>query len=145
MLFTIRYYLIARLDDPVVIANWGDVRKLGQDGVVLANRGFAGVTLLENAGVPLIDASAASPQLNVQKLVAHRGRLFFHRTPGLQALLNRTGQGDKVRILPTEMARSQLYFVVSKHVAADVVARLGAALQVLEKNGELERIARGWE
>ena len=144
-LFTIRYHLVARKDDPVEISNWDDLRKLGADGIILANRGFAGVTILEDAGVHLIDASATSPQLNVQKLVAHRGRLFFHRNPGLQALLDRTGYGDKVRILPVEMARSQLYFVVGRHVAVDVVERLRAALQVLEKNGELEGIARSWE
>ena len=144
-LFTIRYYLIARLDDAVSVANWDDVRKLEPDGVVLANRGFAGVTVLENAGVRLIDASAASPQLNLQKLLARRGRLFFHRGPGLQASLNRTGLSAKVRILPAEMASSPLYFVVGKHVDAGIVERLRSALQTLEKSGELERIARGWE
>jgi glutamate/aspartate transport system substrate-binding protein len=144
-LFTIRYHLIARADDPVSVANWDDVRQLEPDGVVLANRGFAGVALLENAGVRQIDASAASPQLNVQKLLARRGRLFFHRGPGLQAVLNRTGYGARVRILPAEMASSQLYFVVGKHLGADIVERLRNALQALEKSGELERIARGWE
>jgi glutamate/aspartate transport system substrate-binding protein len=144
-LFTIRYHLIARIDDPVSIASWDDVRKLEPDGVVLANRGFAGVTVLEKAGVRLIDASAASPQLNVQKLLAHRGRLFFHRSPGLQATLNRTGYGARVRILPMEMASSPLYFVVGRHLDAGVVERLRAALQTLEKSGELERIARNWE
>jgi glutamate/aspartate transport system substrate-binding protein len=144
-LFTIRYHLIARADDPVSIASWDDVRKLEPDGVVLANRGFAGVTVLENAGVRQIDASAASPQLNVQKLLARRGRLFFYRNPGLQATLNRTGYGARVRILPMEMASSPLYFVVGRHLDAGVVERLRAALQTLEKSGELERIARNWE
>lgn len=144
-LFTIRYHLIARIDDPVSITSWDDVRNLGPDGVVLANRGFAGVMVLEQAGVRLIDAGAASPYLNVQKLLAHRGRFFFHRGPGLQATLNRTGYGSKVRILPVEMAASPLYFVVGKHVEAGVVERLRNALLVLEKNGELERIVRNWE
>ena len=144
-LFTIRYHLIARVDDPVVVASWDDVRKLEPDGIVLANRGFAGVTMLENAGVRQIDAGAASPQLNVQKLLARRGRLFFHRGPGLQAILDRTGYGNKVRILPAEMASSQLYFVVGKHVDPGLVERLRSALLVLEKSGELERIARSWE
>ncbi len=144
-LFTIRYHLIARLDDPVSVASWDDVRKLEPDGVVLANRGFAGVSVLENAGVRQIDASAASPQLNLQKLLARRGRLFFHRGPGLQAALNRTGLSAKVRILPAEMASSQLFFVVGKHVDAGVVERLRNALQGMEKSGELERIAHSWE
>lgn len=144
-LFTIRYHLIARADDPVTINNWDDVRKLEPDGIVLANRGFAGVTMLENAGVRQIDAGAASPQLNVQKLLARRGRLFFHRGPGLQAILDRTGYGGKLRILPTEMASSPLYFVAGKHVDVALIEHLRAALQVLDKSGELERIARSWE
>ena len=144
-LFSVRYHLVARREDPVVIANWDDVRKLGADSVILANRGFGGVTILQDAGMHLIDASTGSPQLNVQKLVAHRGRFFFHRNPGLQVLLDSTGYGAKVRILPTEMARSALFFVVSKHVSADVAERLRAALLMLEKSGELESIARRWE
>lgn len=144
-LFSVRYHLVVRADDGINVNSWDDVRKLGRDGVVLANRGFAGVTLLENAGVRWIDASSASPELNVQKLAARRGRFFFHRNPGLQALLDRTGYGAKVRILPTVMVHSQLYFVLSKQVAAEVAERLDAALQLLEKNGELEAIARKWE
>jgi len=144
-LFSVRYHLVARADDPVVINGWDDVRKLGRDGVVLANRGFGGVALLENAGVRWLDASAASPELNVQKLLAHRGRFFFHRNPGLQTLLDRSGQAPKLRILPNVMVLSPLYFVVSKHVAVDVADRLGLALQALDKSGELAAIARKWE
>ncbi|NRR29317.1 transporter substrate-binding domain-containing protein [Oxalobacteraceae bacterium] len=145
VLFSIRYHLIARLDDPVSVSNWDDVRKLGPDNIVLANRGFAAVTILENAGVEQIDSGAASPQLNVQKLLARRGRFFFHRAPGLQATLNRTGYGSKLRILPTEMASSKLYFVVGKHVGENLIVRLRNALLALEKSGELERIANSWE
>ncbi|GJJ02041.1 hypothetical protein RugamoR64_25790 [Duganella rhizosphaerae] len=144
-LFSIRYYLIARSDDAALIANWDDLRKLAPDNVVLANRGFAGVTVLESAGVAQIDAGAADPKLNLQKLLAHRGRFFFHRTPGLQAVLDRSGMAAKFKILPTVMAVSPLHFVVGKQVDPAVVERLRAALQTLEKSGELERIARSWD
>lgn len=144
-LFSIRYYLVARSDDPAVIANWDDLRKLAPDNVVLANRGFAGVTVLEAAGVAQIDAGASDPKLNLQKLLAHRGRFFFHRTPGLQAVLDRSGLAAKFKILPTVMAISPLYFVVGKQVDPALVERLRTALQALEKSGELERIAKSWE
>ncbi|MES2160307.1 MAG: ABC transporter substrate-binding protein [Pseudomonadota bacterium] len=144
-LFSIRYYLVARSDDPALIANWDDLRKLAPDNVVLANRGFAGVTVLEAAGVAQIDAGAADPKLNLQKLLAHRGRFFFHRTPGLQAVLDRSGMAAKFKILPTVMAVSPLYFVVGKQLDPAVVERLRTALQTLEKSGELERIAKAWE
>ncbi|WP_332853563.1 substrate-binding periplasmic protein [Duganella sp. S19_KUP01_CR8] len=144
-LFSIRYHLIARNDDAAVIANWDDLRKLAPDNVVLANRGFAGVTVLESAGVAQIDAGASDPKLNLQKLLAHRGRFFFHRMPGLQAVLDRSGLAEKFKILPTVMAISPLYFVLGKHVDPVLVDRLRTALQTLEKSGELERIAKAWE
>lgn len=144
-LFTIRYYLVARADDAAVIGSWEDLRKLEPDNVVLANRGFAAVWVLEQAGVAQIDAGAGDPKLNLQKLLAHRGRFYFHRTPGLAALLERAGVSAKVRILPTVMAASPLYFIVSRRVDPALVERLRAALQTLEKSGELERIAKAWE
>lgn len=144
-LFTIRYYLVARIDDPAVIASWDDLRRLEPDNVVLANRGFAAVGVLEQAGVTQIDAGAGDPKLNLQKLLAHRGRFYFHRTPGLVAVLERAGVSTKVRILPTVMAISPLYFIVSRRLDPALVERLRAALHTLEKSGELERIAKAWE
>lgn len=144
-LFSIRYYLIARSDDMAAIGSWDDLRKLAPDNVVLANRGFAGVTVLESAGVAQIDAGASDPKLNLQKLLAHRGRFFFHRAPGLQAVLERSGLAPKFKILPAVLAISPLYFVVGKRVDPALVERLRAALQALEKSGELERIAKSWE
>lgn len=144
-LFSIHYHLIARHDDAATVGNWDDLRKLAPDNVVLANRGFASVVVLEKAGVTGVDAGAADPKLNLQKLLAHRGRFFFHRTPGLQAVLDRSGLAARVKILPAVMASSPLYFVVGKQVDPAVIERLRAALQALEKSGELERIARAWE
>ncbi|WP_229219486.1 ABC transporter substrate-binding protein [Duganella sp. BJB1802] len=144
-LFTIRYYLVARIDDTAVVGSWDDLRRLEPDNVVLANRGFAGVGILEQAGVARIDAGAGDPKLNLQKLLAHRGRFFFHRTPGLKTLLERAGVAAKVKILPTEMAASPLYFMVSRRFDPALAERLRAALQTLEKSGELERIAKSWE
>ena len=144
-LFAIRYHLIARVDDAVVVDNWDDLRKLAPDNVVLANRGFAGAALLMQAGVARIDVGASDPKLNLQKLLAHRGRFFFHRAPGLQAVLDRSGLAARVRILPTVMATSPLYFVMSRQVDPALAERLRAALLTLEKTGELERIAKSWE
>ena len=137
--------LMARADDPIVINNWDDVRHLGPGTVVMANRGFASVQILAAVGGLTVDARAASPPINLQKLSAGRARLFLHRTPGLQAFLERSGAADKVRILPVVLASNQLYLALGKQVDRDTVARVQHALARLEKTGELERMLRRWD
>jgi ABC-type amino acid transport substrate-binding protein len=144
-LFPINYMLMARADDPVVINNWDDVRNLGPDTIVLANRGFASVQILEAVGGLNVDARSASPPMNLQKLLAGRARLFLHRTPGLQAFLERAGAADKVRILPVIMSSNRLYLALGKHVEHDTVARVQHALTRLDKTGELERLLHRWD
>lgn len=144
-LVAVNYHFLARMADPVSIRNWNDVRKLAPDGVVLANRGFAAAAILAQQGGIETDASSTSPALNLQKLVAGRGRLYFHRSPGLKKMLEHNGMGDKVRILPTVMYRASLYMVTGPHVARGVVERLEQALAQLEVSGELERLARKWD
>ncbi|MES2118447.1 MAG: transporter substrate-binding domain-containing protein [Pseudomonadota bacterium] len=144
-LFPINYMLLARADDPVVINSWEDVRQLGPHTVVLANRGFASVQILESVGGLQVDARSASPPMNLQKLIAGRARLFLHRTPGLQAFLDRAGAADKVRILPVVLASTRLYLVLGKHVDHDTVVRVQHALVRLDKAGELERLLHRWD
>ncbi|MBJ7311095.1 substrate-binding periplasmic protein [Rugamonas sp. CCM 8940] len=144
-LFIINYHLLARIDDDIVVDDWDDVRRLGGNGVVLANRGFATTTVLEQLGGLQIDASSTSPPMNLHKLIAGRGRLFLHRSPGLHAFLKRNDAVGKVRILPVVMATAPLYLAVGKHVDPGQVGRLRHALQVLERRGELERLLRKWD
>lgn len=144
-LYTIDYQFMARADDDVSIQSWDDVRRLGSGGVVLINRGFASGDILAALGGIEVDASSTNPQLNLQKLIAGRGRLYFHRGPGLQRLLERTGTADKVRILPQVMYSAKLYFATSRQLDGRVSDRLEKALFQLEKKGELERLTRKWE
>ncbi|MBV6321393.1 substrate-binding periplasmic protein [Duganella violaceipulchra] len=144
-LYSIDYHFLVRVQDTVNITQWDDVRRLAPDNVVLINRGFAAGEVLAEMGGIEVDANSTNPQLNLQKLIAGRGRLFFHRGPGLQRLLARTGTADKVRILPQVMYSAKLYFVTSKKLAAFINERLERALFQLEKNGELERLMRKWD
>ena len=144
-LYTIEYHFLVRAQDPIDVSEWDDVRRLAPDNIVLINRGFAAGDILARMGGIEVDASSTNPQLNLQKLIAGRGRLFFHRGPGLQRLLVRTGTADKVRILPQVMYSAKLYFATSKTLAAFINERLERALFQLEKNGELERLMRKWD
>jgi polar amino acid transport system substrate-binding protein len=144
-LYTIEYHFIARINDNVTIHNWDDVRRLAPKGVVLINRGFAAGDILSALGGIEVDASSTNPQLNLQKLIAGRGRLYFHRGPGLQKLIERSGAADKVKILPQVMYSAKLYFATSNLVEAGTNERLASALFQLEKKGELERLMRKWD
>ena len=144
-LYTIEYHFLARANDNVTIRNWDDVRALGPDGVVLINRGFAAGDILAALGGIEVDASSTNPQLNLQKLIAGRGRLYFHRGPGLQKLLERTGTADKVKVLPQVMYSAKLYFATSRQLDLRVGDRLEKALFHLEKKGELEQLMRKWD
>ncbi|MQA40134.1 substrate-binding periplasmic protein [Rugamonas aquatica] len=144
-LFPIHYMLMVRADDDVVINNWDDVRKLGKDGMVLANRGYATTDFLIAQGGLQINASATSPAMNVQKLVAGRARFFLHRSPGLQAFIARAGATGKIRILPQVMSTAQLHMAMGRHVDPAVVARVRRALEQMEKTGELARLLKKWD
>ncbi len=144
-LYTTDYHFLARRDDPLTIHNWDDVRKLAPNNVVLVNRGFAAGDILKQLGGFEVDASSTSPELNLQKLIAGRGRLYFHRGPGLPRLLGRTGTADKVRILPQVMYSARLYFAASKQLDGKIADRIAGALYALEKKGELERLMRKWD
>lgn len=144
-LYTIEYHFLARSNDNVVINNWDDLRKLGPNNVVLVNRGFAAGDILGALGGIEVDASSTSQDLNLQKLLAGRGRLYFHRGPGLHKLLERTGNTNKVRILPQVMFSARLYFATSRQLDSRIGERLANVLYQLEKKGELERLMRKWD
>jgi ABC-type amino acid transport substrate-binding protein len=144
-LYTIEYQFLVRSNDNVTIHNWDDVRKLAPNGVVLVNRGFAAGDILAALGGIEVDASSTSQELNLQKLVAGRGRLYFHRGPGLRKLLARTGTSNKIKILPQVMYSAKLYFATSRQLDLRISERLASALFQLERKGELERMMKKWD
>jgi len=144
-LFSVNYMLVARADDTAVINSWDDVRKLGPQGVLLTNRGFASTAYLEQLGGLQIDSSASSTAINLQKLIAGRGRFLVHRTPGLASVLEHSGVAGKVKILPTVMWRAPLYMALSRQLDPAVAERIRSALDQLARSGELEQLVRKWD
>lgn len=144
-LFIVNYVLVARADETAIINSWDDVRKLGPQAVLLTNRGFAATSFLEQLGGLQIDGSAASTAVNLQKLIAGRGRFFVHRTPGLQAILVHSGVAGKVRIMPTVMSRAPLYMALSRQLDPGVAERVRSALDQMARSGELDQLLRKWD
>ena len=144
-LYSIDYHFLVRSDDQITINNWDDVRKLGPGAVVLVNRGYAAGEILTAMGGFTVDASSPRAELNLHKLVAGRGRLYFHRGPGLHKLLQRTGTSGQVKILPQVMYSAKLYFAASKQLDQKTSDRIASALFLMEKKGELERLKHKWD
>jgi len=143
-LYPVEYVLLARIDDPIVINNWDDVRSLIPKPTILVNRGFGvNATLLELEGIQ-VDASSSETKLNIEKLVAGRARLYFHRGPGVMHILERAGVARKVRVLPVVMKYTEFYFVVGRHLDKATVMRIQQSLVVLKQSGELNRLYDKW-
>jgi ABC-type amino acid transport substrate-binding protein len=145
-LFPVGFSLAVRADDEVQIKNWDDVRKLGSNGTVLAVKGSGIIarTQMLAAGIRF-DADAATPELNLRKLLAGRGRFFYHATPILRHEIRRANLQDKVKLLTPPMDVTAAYLALGWHVPPETADKLRRALLRLQSSGELMRLQRKWE
>lgn len=139
-IFSVDYLLAVRADDPVQVNNWDDIRKLGDDGIILAIHGFGIVEALDKIGGLKIDAGAYSSKSNLNKLIARRGRFYCHRSPGIMTEIRLAELTDKIKVLPTVMLKEDFYIIVSKKMAPENAKKLRAALAVLSNRGDLALI-----
>lgn len=143
-LFTVTYYLVARAHDSVGIDNWDDVRGLGDQGKVLLIHGQGTIGRLKELGGLQVDSGASDARTALQKLLAGRGRFFYHRVPGLATEIRQAALDDKVRILPAVMDTQRFHMVAGRHVAPATLDKLRRALAQLEAGGELKRLFERW-
>lgn len=143
-LFSYNYHLIVRIEDEVTVHHWDDVRNMGDEGRILVVKGTGALNRLEQAGGLILDAGGATPEDNLKKLLAGRGRFFYYRAEGWKHAMARTGLEGKVKVLPAVMGVEDFYLMLGKHLPASVVKAVGKALVELEERGELERIHKKW-
>lgn len=144
-LFPVNYYLVARADDEVQINSWNDVRKLGNQGVILVINGFGMIKKLEEIGGLKIDSGAKDSKTNIDKLLAGRGRFYLHRSPGIKAEITNAGAQDKVKLLPTVMHSEKFYMAVAKSVPAETLEKMRKAIVQLNTSGELAKLLEKWD
>jgi polar amino acid transport system substrate-binding protein len=144
-LFPVHYLLVVRADDEVQVRDWADVRKLGEHGVVLTMHGYAGVLAhMKRVGGLRIDTGGRDTKVNLEKLLAGRGRFFVHRSPGIYGEVARSGLQDKVKILPTVMYAESFHMMVARTMAPETRGKIDRALARLADSGELASLARLW-
>lgn len=139
------YYVAVRVDDDARINNWDDVRKLGDQGIILVINGFGMIKRLNDIGGLKVDSGAMDSRTNLEKLLAGRGRFYIHRAPGIMAEIAKAEMQDKVRLLPTVIHSEKFHMVASKTLAPETAERMRKAIALLEKSGELKRMLEKWE
>ncbi|WP_158590479.1 substrate-binding periplasmic protein [Noviherbaspirillum cavernae] len=145
-LYQISFVLAARANDPIQVSGWPDVRNLGPDGVVLVMKSSGAINRVNKDGTGILfDAEAKTPELNLRKLAAGRGRFFYHRTPGLKREISRAGLDGKIRILAPAMEVTPAYLVLGRHVSKEVTDKVRRAVSQLHASGELARIFQKWD
>ena len=134
--------LAARIDDKVEIKSFDDLRKLGDEGVVLVVNRTVHVDILAAQPGIKFDASARDTSMNLRKLIEGRGRFVFQNDFALYDEIRRDRLENKLRVLPVrfEAEESARYFVVSKKMPAESRERILKALNELHQSGELARI-----
>ena len=143
-MFHARYTVAVRADDPVDVSRLDDIRRLGAAGMILGVHGLSVMTELAAEGGLLIDDAAITPEANLTKLLAGRGRFFIYRSPGLKTLVRKAGLEAKVRVLPAVIYTTPLYLVVSRQLSPALIQELTRTVAELDRSGEFARIYERW-
>ncbi len=143
-LFNAKYVLAARADDPVAVDSLDDVRKLGDEGIVLGVHGLSVMGALARESGLKVDDAGITPEANLRKLLLGRGRFFFYRNPGMRAAIFQAGLGTKIRVLPGTIYTAKLYMLASKRLPKETLEELQRAIGELSRSGELGRIYERW-
>jgi glutamate/aspartate transport system substrate-binding protein len=139
--YMVRHTLAARAGDPAAVRNTRDLVRLG--ALVTSQRGSAFTERLKEAGVSVDDATDDN-RMNLQKVLAGHGRFAYMNELTLLHYIRSEHLEARVRVLPVIISAEPAYFWVSRKADPALAARLGAALDRLRADGELDRIYARW-
>ncbi|ALK96921.1 hypothetical protein AB595_04375 [Massilia sp. WF1] len=139
--YMIRHLLAARAGDPAMVRDLQDLVRLG--ALVTSQRGSAFTDHLKAAGVKVDDATDDN-RVNLNKILAGHGRFAYVNEMALQHYIRSERLGSRLRVLPAVLAAEPSYFWVSRKADPALAGLLGAAIDKLSANGELERIRTRW-
>lgn len=139
-LYPTRNMLMVRADDNIEINSFDDIRKLGNDGVLLVAAGTAHSKYLESQGGLIIDEGANTVEINIRKLLANRGRFVYSSDKNFMDELSKPEFKGKVRVLPVVLEKDYQFVAFSKNFDKEIVQRIEKILLKLKDNGELDKI-----
>jgi len=136
-----RHMLAARTGDTAVVRDMRDLVRMG--ALVTSQRGSVFTDELKAAGVQVDDATDDNG-LNLQKMLGGHGRFAYVNELTLKHYLRSEKLGQRVRVLPVVLGAEPAWFWVSRKADPQLAPLLGAALDRLKADGELDRIYAHW-
>jgi glutamate/aspartate transport system substrate-binding protein len=136
-----RHMLAARAGDQTVVRDLQDLARLG--ALVSSQRGSVFTDTLKAAGVRVDDATDDNG-LNLRKMLGGHGRFAYVNELTLRHYIRTEGLDGKVRVLPVVLGAEPSYFWVSRKADPALAPLLGAAIDRLKADGELDRIFAHW-
>jgi polar amino acid transport system substrate-binding protein len=136
-----RHVLVARAGDTAVVRDMRDLVRMG--ALVTSQRGSVFTDALKAAGVQVDDATDDNG-LNLHKMLGGHGRFAYVNELTLKHYLRSEKLGQRVRVLPVVLGAEPSWFWVSRKADPHLAPLLGAALDRLKADGELDRIYAYW-
>jgi polar amino acid transport system substrate-binding protein len=136
-----RHMLAARAGDTAAVRDMQDLVRLG--ALVTSQRGSVFSEALKAAGVRVDDATDDNG-LNLHKMLGGHGRFAYLNELTLRHYIRSEHLDDKVRVLPVALGAEPSYFWVSRKADPALAPMLGAAIDRLKADGELDRIFAQW-
>jgi glutamate/aspartate transport system substrate-binding protein len=139
--YLVRHVLAARAGDPATVRDTKDLVQLG--ALVTSQRGSVFTDRLKEAGVKVDDATDDNG-VNLRKMLGGHGRFAYLNELNLQHYIRSEHLGKRVRVLPVALGAEPAYFWVSRKADPELAGLLGAAIDRLKAEGELDRIYARW-
>lgn len=139
-LYTTHLVLAARKDEKADPKTFDEIKKLGDDAVVMVVMLTAQAEMASAQQGLKVDAQSRDTSQNLQKLVGGRGRFVLHNDFALVDEIKRDNLGDKVKLLSGEFAKEGRFMVMSKQASPELKKKLTAAIEKLSKSGELTKL-----
>lgn len=127
------------------VRSFADLRALRGEGRVLTTKGSGYAEFLRvEAGLD-VDDGATSLEQNLRKLQNGRARFLYDSESLLQRTIQSLALQSQVRILPTVFRRQDLLLAYTPGLAPERLARVTAAMRVLEASGLAARLRAAYE
>ncbi len=139
-LYELKFLMISNKDDNVTIKTVDDVKKLGQDGVILTIYGTNTVEYLKKDLGLTVDDAAKEIHANFDKLLGKRGRFFVYNNLAVLYEMNIPKYKGKFKTQPLELKKFSHYIMYSKSTPKNVIAGIDDVIKKLKKSGEWQKI-----
>ncbi len=136
-----RHMLAARAGDTAVVRTLQDLVRMG--ALVTSQRGSAFTDELKAAGVQVDDATDDNG-VNLRKMLGGHGRFAYVNELSMKHYLRAEHLDSRARVLPVILGAEPAWFWVSRKADPRLAPMLGAAIDRLKADGELDRIFAHW-